>query len=148
MQIADILSVERVCCDIPSRSKKAALEAAARLIAGAEPGLSDADVFDSLIARERLGSTGLGHGVALPHGRRKLGDRTLGAFIRLQSAIDYDAIDQQPVDILFALLVPEKSTEEHLQILSQLAERFSNPALLEKLRSEPSSEEIFRLLAD
>lgn len=148
MQIAQILSAERVLPNVRSQSKKAALEAIAGLLASGEPGLSTGDVFNSLIAREKLGSTGLGHGVALPHGRRRSGDATLAAFVRLDSAIDYDAVDQQPVDLLFALLVPEKSTDEHLQVLAALAERFSNPELLKKLRTEPSAAGMFRLLAE
>ena len=147
MQIAQILSSDRILPDAASRSKKAALEAVAELLAGAEQGLSTGEVFNSLIAREKLGSTGLGHGVALPHGRRKSGQATLGAFVRLRSAIDYDAVDRQPVDLLFALLVPEKSTEEHLQVLAALAERFSNPELLKQLRAERSAAGMFNLLA-
>jgi len=130
MRISDILSPERVRCGISSQSKKAALETVGRMIAEADPGLTPGEVFDSLIARERLGSTGLGSGVALPHGRRKHGDKTLAAFVRLERAIDYDAVDRRPVDLLFALLVPEKSTDEHLHILALLAERFSDHTFL------------------
>ena len=147
MQIAQILTSDRVQPDSGSQSKKAALETVAGLLASAEPGLSATEVFNSLVAREKLGSTGLGHGVALPHGRRKTGDATLGAFLRLSRGIDYDAIDRQPVDLLFALLVPENSTEEHLQVLATLAERFSNPELLQKLRSGTDAAELYRLLA-
>ncbi len=146
MQISEILSPERIRCDIDSHSKKAALETLSSLIASADPGISQGEVFDSLIARERLGSTGLGEGIALPHGRLKGADHALGAFIRLQSAIDYDAIDQKPVDLLFALLVPEESTEEHLQILSKLAELFSDSDILGKLRSEGDTGGVFSLL--
>lgn len=148
MQISEILSPDRVRCDIDSQSKKAALETLSSLIADANSGISQGEVFDSLIARERLGSTGLGEGIALPHGRLKNADHALGAFIRLHSAIDYDAVDQKPVDLLFALLVPEESTEEHLQILSKLAELFSNPEMLGKLRSEGDTDGIFSLLTE
>ena len=147
MQISDILSSERIRCNIGAGSKKAALEIVSELIASAESSLTQAEVFDSLLARERLGSTGLGHGIALPHGRRKHGNNTIGAFIRLQSSINYDAIDQQPVDILFALLVPAESTQEHLEILSKLAEMFSKDDFLAKLRAEGSNDEIFKLLS-
>ncbi len=148
MQVSEILSPDRVRFNVDSHSKKAALEALSRLIADADPGISQSEVFDSLIARERLGSTGLGHGIALPHGRLKSTDHTLAAFIRLQSGIEFDAIDHKPVDLLFALLVPEESTEEHLQILSKLAELFSRPEILGKLRSEGSRDGIFSLLAE
>lgn len=148
MQISEILSPDRVRCDIDSHSKKAALETLSSLIASADSGISQGEVFDSLISRERLGSTGLGEGIALPHGRLKNTDHALGAFIRLQSAIDYDAVDQKPVDLLFALLVPEESTEEHLQILSKLAELFSKPEVLGKLRSEGDKNGLFSLLTE
>jgi PTS system nitrogen regulatory IIA component len=146
MQIAQILTPDRIQSNVPSQSKKAALEALAALIAAADPGLSQSEVFNSLLTRERLGSTGLGQGVALPHGRLKNGERTLGAFIRLESGIDFDAVDHQPVDLLFALLVPEESTDEHLQILSRLAELFSKPEVLQRLRTEQSKETIFSIL--
>jgi PTS system nitrogen regulatory IIA component len=146
MEIAQILSPDRVMSDVPDRSKKAALETLASLIAGADPALTQTEVFNSLITRERLGSTGLGQGVALPHGRLKDGEQTLGAFIRLESAIDFDAVDHKPVDLLFALLVPEESTDEHLQILSHLAELFSQPEVLNRLRTEKSKEGIFSVL--
>jgi PTS system nitrogen regulatory IIA component len=146
MQISQILAPDRVLSNVPDHSKKAALETLAALIADADAGLTQAEVFNSLITRERLGSTGLGEGVALPHGRLKNGEHTLGAFIRLESAIDYDAVDHKPVDLLFALLVPEESTDEHLQILSRLAELFSNPEVLDRLRTAPTPEGIFSVL--
>ena len=146
MQISQILAPDRVLSNVPDQSKKAALETLATLIADADPGLTQTEVFNSLITRERLGSTGLGEGVALPHGRLKNGEHTLGAFIRLGSAIDFDAVDHKPVDLLFALLVPEESTDEHLQILAQLAELFSKPEVLERLRTEQTTEGIFSVL--
>ena len=146
MKISEILAPERVACGIDCRSKKAALETVSELIAGADDGLKAGEVFDSLFARERLGSTGLGEGVALPHGRRRSGARTIGAFVRLQSPVDFDAIDRRPVDLLFALLVPEACTNEHLQILAKLAERFSDQDFLAKVRAAASSAEIYELL--
>lgn len=146
MQISEILSQDRILSEADNSSKKSALETLSGLIASADPGLTQAEVFESLLSRERLGSTGLGHGTALPHGRLKLGNKTIAAFLHLQNGIDYDAIDQQPVDLLFALLVPEDSTDEHLQILSKLAEMFSDEDLRQRLRTEPSSDMIFNLL--
>ena len=148
MEIADILSPDRVLCDTNDNSKKSALETLAALIASADQRLTRAEVFDGLLLRERLGSTGLGHGVALPHGRLRPGDKTIAAFLRLRKGIDYDAPDQQPVDLLFALLVPEDSTEEHLQVLSKLAQMFNDEALCERLRSESSDASVFALLTD
>ena len=146
MLISDILDPERVRCDVNSGSKKATLEILAGLIAGANPSLTQADVFGSLLAREKLGSTGLGNGIALPHGRLKHGSGTFGAFIRLQTPVDYDAADNIPVDLLFALVVPEESTQEHLDILAKLAELFSNEENLEKFRSGISSTAIYDIL--
>lgn len=146
MQIAEILKPERIAVSNGITSKKGVLEELARLIALDTPDLTQTEVFDSLCARERLGSTGLGHGVAIPHGRLKAGKHTLGAFIQLSSGVDYDAVDQQPVDLLFALLVPEESTDQHLQILARLAEMFSDTDFIRKLRYANSSERLYELL--
>jgi len=146
MQISEILSPKRILCDVSTGSKKVALEILAKLISNSDNNLTQSEVFDSLLTRERLGSTGLGYGIALPHGRLKHGNTTVGAFIRLKNGIDYDAIDAKPVDLLFALLVPIDSTQEHLEILSQLAERFSNEDFLGRLRAESSEQNIFELL--
>lgn len=148
MQIADILAPSRIVCDVDKTSKKAALEAIAALLASAGDNLTPGRVFDCLLQRERLGSTGLGNGIGLPHGRLKNGDATIAAFIRLKAGIDYDAVDKQPVDLLFALLTPELSTDEHLRILSQIAEKFSQAEFQGKLRSEDDAEALFKLLTD
>ena len=147
MEIAEILAPQRVINNAEVSSKKAALETLAGMISSAVPDITQSEVFESLIAREKLGSTGLGHGIALPHGRRKGGTNTTGAFMRLQTGVPYDAIDQKPVDILFALLVPEESTEEHLQILSKLASIFSDNTLVNAIRSCNSSAAVFEILA-
>ena len=146
IQISDILSAKRVRCDVTAASKKSALESLAELISSGNAGLTQTEVLDSLITRERLGSTGLGHGIALPHGRLKHGTDTLGAFIRLAKPISFDSIDNKPVDLLFALLVPEESTQAHLEILSKLAEKFSSDEFLAELRSEKSNDMIYQLL--
>ena len=148
MQIAEILTPERVAVKSGIASKKGVLEELARLIAEDTSDLTQTEIFDSLCARERLGSTGLGHGVAIPHGRLKGGKQTLGAFIQLNEGVDYDAVDQQPVDLLFALLVPEESTDEHLQILARLAEMFSDTELVGKLRRASTSNRLYKLLQD
>ena len=146
--LSQILSVDRVLCDVNCTSKKGALEKLAGLIASGSSELTQSEVFDSLFSRERLGSTGLGNGIALPHGRLKNGKQTLAAFISLQSGIEYDAIDHKPVDLLFALLVPEESTDEHLEILSMLAELFSDKDFLNQIRTEKSSDIVFGLLTE
>ncbi len=146
MHISEILTSDRILCNVDLSSKKAVLETLSGLIAGASSGLTGQAVFNSLLSRERLGGTGLGNGIALPHGRLKNGLSTIAAFIKLKRGVDYDAVDHQPVDLIFALLVPEQSTEEHLQVLAQLAEMFNKPEFLARLRKEESNEAIHSLL--
>ena len=146
MNISDFLSPECVLSGVECHSKKDALDTLAKTIANSDSATSQNEVFDCLLARERLGSTGLGNGIAIPHGRLKLGKKTLAAFIQLETAIDYDASDKLPVDLLFALIVPEESTDEHLQILAKLAEMFSQQAIVTKLRTANSAEDLYNIL--
>lgn len=148
MQVSDFLSADRIACDIDLQSKKKALEQLSELLTREQTSLNAVDIFDSLLSRERLGATGLGHGIALPHGRIKNCTKSTGALLRLKQGVDFDAIDGQPVDLLFALIVPEESTDEHLQILSMLASMFSNADLRKKLRSAGSADSIFQLLTE
>ncbi|MFA5625917.1 MAG: PTS IIA-like nitrogen regulatory protein PtsN [Thiohalomonadaceae bacterium] len=146
MLIAELLTAERIALGDRSTSKKRVLEQLSSLIATGQPALNVSEVFDSLNTRERLGSTGLGHGVAIPHGRVKNSTETICAFIKLQQPIDFDAIDGEPVDLLFGLLVPDQSTEEHLQLLAQLAEMFSDTAFVKRLRTAGSVTALHSLL--
>ena len=146
MNISDILSPDCVLSDMDCHSKKDTLDTLAKIIANSDNSTSQTEVFDCLIARERLGSTGLGNGIAIPHGRLKNGKKTIAAFIQLDTAVDYDAVDKAPVDLLFALIVPEDSTEEHLQTLAKLAEMFSDENTISKLRQSNSSSEIYSVL--
>lgn len=147
MNIADLIAPERIAHSVKAASRKRVLELLSSMIVGAQPQLAQQEVFESLLARERLGGTGLGKGLAIPHGRLKNLDRPLGAFVQLENGVDFDANDRQPVDLLFALLVPEKSTDEHLQILATLAQMFSDRQLREQLRMADSSNALFDLLA-
>ena len=148
MNISDIISPDRVVCDIDATSKKKALEQLSDMIASdTSATLLPKDIVDSLIARERLGSTGIGYGVAIPHGRLKNTDHAIAAFAKLHEGIDFDAADNQTVDLLFALLVPEESTNEHLQLLAQLAEMFSDEEFREKLRASKDRQSIYDLLS-
>ncbi len=147
MKIASLITPDRIVCGAKAASRKRVLELLSSLIISNQPQLTEQEVFESLLARERLGGTGLGHGLALPHGRLKNLDRAVGAFVKLESGVDFDANDRQPVDLLFALLVPEKSTDEHLRILATLAQMFSDPQLREQLRTADSSQGLFDLLA-
>lgn len=148
MQLTELITPERIDCNVDASSKKRALEVLSTLISSNEDTISANDVFDSLIARERLGGTGVGYGVAIPHGRLKNSKQTLGAFVKLKTGIDFDSADHQPVDLLFALLVPEESTEEHLQALAKLAAMFSDDNFREKLRDTSTKDEVHKLLLE
>ena len=140
MNITDILSPERVVCRDDVGSKKRLLEQLSELLAASSPKLSQNEIFDALLNREKLGSTGLGKGVAIPHGRMDTLEHPLCAFIKLATPVDFDTADGQPVDLIFTLLVPEDSTEEHLQVLSTIAEIFSNSGICSALRACESSD--------
>ena len=148
MNVVSIIEPERIDSQVDANSKKRALEHISRLISADDPSMDPTDIFDSLIAREKLGSTGIGQGVAIPHGRIKSCNKPIGALIRLTNAVDFDAIDNKPVKLLFALLVPEQSTDEHLQILAALAEMFNDDNFREKLHKVDSSTDAFRLLSE
>lgn len=147
IHIADTISPERIVSNAQATSKKCALERLSSLVASNEDKLVATEVFDSLVARERLGSTGIGHGVAIPHGRLGKLDHAVSAFMRLEKGVDFDAIDNEPVAYMFALLVPKDSNDDHLQLLAQLAKMFSNPAMRERLRLASNSEELYELLS-
>jgi PTS system nitrogen regulatory IIA component len=147
MQIPELLTAERIACQEECSSKKRSLDRLGKLLADALPDFTDGEIFDSLIGRERLGSTGLGNGVALPHGRVQGLKQPIAALLVLSTGIDFDAIDGKPVDLLFALLVPEESTDEHLQILARLAEMFSDKKFCSELRHASSSEQCHKLIS-
>jgi PTS system nitrogen regulatory IIA component len=124
----------------PASSKKRVLEQAARLLAGAADGPDAEHIFERLLERERLGSTGLAGGVALPHARMPGIEESRGAFLRLAEAVEFDALDGGPVDLVFALLVPENANEEHLQLLARLAAMFNEEELRDRLRKSEAEE--------
>ena len=132
--ISPILLPENVILDAESTSKKRVLERAGILFESTSQ-VSRSQVFDSLFAREKLGSTGLGHGVAIPHGRIKGVRDAIAAFIKTQEPIPFDAPDGQPVNLIFVLLVPERATDLHLQLLGELAQMFSDKSFREQLQS-------------
>ncbi|HEX5514672.1 MAG TPA: PTS IIA-like nitrogen regulatory protein PtsN [Gammaproteobacteria bacterium] len=148
MKIADLLTRERIRIDTDVGSKKRALEVLSEMLADDANDVPAGVIFNKLIGRERLGSTGLGKGVALPHARLTHGGEPRGALIRLNHGIDFDAFDRQPVDLLFALVVPEHFTDEHLQILANLAELFSDQELCQQLRQAADTDAIYQRLLD
>jgi PTS system nitrogen regulatory IIA component len=147
MLISDLLSPERIRFDVQSSSKKRLLELISEELARNSDEFSKREIFESLCARERLGSTGLGKGVAIPHGRVKGSKHVEASFIRLRKPLPFDAVDGQPVDLLFCLAVPEDCGEDHLRLLAQVAELFSDPELLQELREAKTSGRLLQLLS-
>ena len=142
--IAKILKPEYIRLDVELQSKKRVFEQAGLLF---EPvlGLSRRSIFEAFFARERLGSTGLGNGIAIPHGRVAGLKDTVGAFVRLKKPILFESPDNLPVDLLFLLLVSTESSEEHLQVLAALAEVLSQEDFRSHLRAAQTTDEIWQL---
>ena len=144
-RLASILPATQVLVPVEATSKKRAFEEAGLLFEGLH-GFSRAMIADSLFARERLGSTGLGHGVAIPHGRIKGLKAPMAAVFRLAQPIGFDAPDEQPVSLLIFLLVPEAATQKHLEILSEIAKLLSDAQLRDQLKNCQSSDELHGLI--
>lgn len=144
--IAKLLPPANVVVGLEASSKKRAFEQAGLLFEN-NHGIGRSIVFDSLFAREKLGSTGLGQGIAIPHGRIKGLKDALGAFLRLAEPVPFDAPDGRPVAMLFVLLVPEQANEHHLQLLSELAQMFSDRAFREQLLNAPDARAAHALFA-
>jgi len=137
LSLSEFLTADRIVVLDGPANREAVIDAAARLLADA-PGLI-ATVSDSLRQRERMGSTAIGHGVAIPHGRSSALNDTRAAFLRLQPGVDFEASDGEPVDLVFAMSVPEHFTQRHLQLLSELAQRFGDAEFRAALRDAPDA---------
>lgn len=146
MKLNAILGGDRVASGVSVTSKKKALEELSKLLAKGTESLSATDIFNGLTAREKLGSTGLGHGVAIPHGRMAGIANSVGAFVRLKHPVDYDAHDGQPVDLVFGLVVPVAATEEHLKHLAAIAEKFSEEEFCKNVRAAKDDKALHALL--
>ncbi len=136
--VPKLLPISNVVLDLSVSSKKRLFEQVGLLFENHQS-IARNTVFDSLFAREKLGSTGLGQGVAIPHGRIKGLKEAVGAFIRLAAPVPFEAPDAKPVNLVFVLLVPEQANEQHLQILSELAEMFSDREFRAQIASEPDA---------
>jgi PTS system nitrogen regulatory IIA component len=147
MLVDDLISPETVLPDVRTSSKKRLLEVISKALTNGNDDLDSREVFESLCARERLGSTGLGHGVAIPHGRISGSSRVRAVFVRLAKPLPFDAVDGQPVDLLFALAVPQNCTGDHLKLLAEIAQKFSDKDLLDALRKASDAGELLQLLA-
>lgn len=145
-EISDCLSSRRILVGLNATSKKRLLEKMAGILLRGSDNVNRETVFQILTERERLGSTGIGHSVALPHGRVNGLDKPLGAFATLARPLDFDAVDGEPVSLVFGLLVPAEANEQHLQLLACIANMFSSPALRRDVVAAQSPAEIYRLL--
>ncbi len=143
LTIDNILTPELTLCRVPGSSKKRILEHISEEIHRRHPELSDNQIFNNLVSRERLGSTGIGQGIAIPHCRLEGCDQVIGVLVTLEEGVAFDAIDNQPVDLLFTLIVPKEATSEHLELLSQLAEKFNDHGFCDQLRQCADSNTLY-----
>lgn len=145
MELSTILRPECATCATPG-SKKKVLELISDLVAAQYPTLSSQEIFESLLAREKMGSTGIGNGIAIPHGRLTSITTPVAVLVKCEEPIAFEAIDKQPVDILFALLVPADQCQQHLSTLSAMAEKLSDKQILKQLRKTHDEAELYRTI--
>ncbi|MEE2995722.1 MAG: PTS IIA-like nitrogen regulatory protein PtsN [Pseudomonadota bacterium] len=145
MEIEDILSADRIVTSLDAGSKKHALQELAGK-AASQTGLQEHEIFDVLMQRERLGTTGVGSGIAIPHGKMPDLDELFGCFARLDNPVDFDAVDGEPVDLIFLLLAPESVGADHLKALARISRVLRNAGKCDKLRLAKTPERIFNLL--
>lgn len=145
MDLSDLLKKDAVIAGLKAKSKKQAIqELAAR--AAELTGLSEREIFDTLLQRERLGSTGVGHGIAIPHGKLIRLDRLVGLFAKLDKPVDFDSLDDEPVDLVFLLLAPESAGADHLKALARIARQLRDSTVTKGLRASHDASEIYNLL--
>jgi nitrogen PTS system EIIA component len=147
MTLTDLLKPEAVLPSLKVNGKKQALQELAAHAAKLT-GLSERDVFDTLLQRERLGSTGIGDGIAIPHGKPARLAHLTGLFARLERPIDFDALDAQPVDVIFVLLAPEQAGADHLKALARVARVLRDPGMLDKVRATRDAAALYSLLTE
>ncbi len=147
MEINNLLVPEGVVADLKATSKKQALQDLAKRAAEVS-GLHERAIFDVLMERERLGTTGVGNGIAIPHGKLANLDRLHGLFARLEQPIDFHAIDERPVDLIFVLLAPENAGADHLKALARISRLLRNNGICDKLRGTDSAEALFAILTE
>jgi len=147
MEITELLTHESVLPNLKVTSKKQALQELSKRVAK-NYNLAEREVFEVLLEREKLGSTGVGNGIAIPHGKMEDLSRLSGYFARLERPVDFEAIDERPVDLIFLLLAPESSGAEHLKALAQVSRLMRNKTICKKLRGSNSVEALYSLLTD
>jgi len=144
---SDLLSPARILAGVRINSKKRLFEQISTTFTKKSPDLNSREIFESICAREHLGTTALGNGIAVPHGRINGTNEVQALFIQLSKPLPFDAEDGKPVDLIFALIMPSECTEDHKKLLSDIVERFSEPDLLEQLREAADANEIWQLLS-
>jgi PTS system nitrogen regulatory IIA component len=147
MDIIDLLSADAVVPNLKATGKKQALQELAS-VAARVTSRDEREIFDILLERERLGTTGVGHGIAIPHGKLKGLDRLYGIFARLERPVDFDAIDDEPVDLVFVLLAPETAGADHLKALARVSRLLRDRVYCEKLRGSDSRDALFAILTE
>lgn len=146
MDLSDLVSPDAIMPSLKVQSKKQAIQALAEKAASLT-GVPEREVFDTLLQRERLGSTGVGHGIAIPHGKLVAFDRIVGVFARLEMPIQFEALDNEPVDLIFLLLASEGAGADHLKALARIARVFRNPQVTSKLRDTRDVDTIYGVLS-
>lgn len=147
MTLTDILAPTAIISPLRAQGKKQALQEISQYAAGLT-GLPERELFEALLQRERLGSTGIGDGIAIPHGRMPGIDRLIGLFARTEKPIDFDALDGQPVDIVFVLIAPEGAGADHLKALARIARVLRNQSVLDQVRQARDPEAIYAILSE
>ena len=147
MEIADLLSPDAVLAHVKATTKKQVLQEMAHKAALLTK-LPERRIFDTLLEREKLGSTGMGQGIAIPHGRIAGIEKMTGLFAQLDHPVDFDSMDDQPVDLVFLLLAPEGAGADHLKALARVSRLLRNQAVCEKLRAAPQAATLFALLTE
>lgn len=146
MTLQEILTLNCTQCAVSVHSKKRLLEKVCQLAAHELGDFNPSDLLDSLLNREKMGSTGIGNGIAIPHGRLSNSDKSIAVFITTEHAIDFDAIDNKPVDTFICLFVPQDNTQEHLETLQSIAKLLSNRKIAKQIRKCTSKQEMFNII--
>ncbi|EFP97936.1 PTS IIA-like nitrogen regulatory protein PtsN [Vibrio caribbeanicus] len=147
MQLSEILTLNCTKSAVQCTSKKRALEMISEIVAE-QTGQSSNVLFECMLSREKMGSTGIGNGIAIPHARMQSSDKAIAVLLQCESPIEFDAIDNRPVDLLFALLVPDAQCKEHLKTLSSMAERLNNKQVLKQLRKAQTDQELYDIMVN
>ncbi|EKG0035023.1 PTS IIA-like nitrogen regulatory protein PtsN [Vibrio cholerae] len=147
MQLSEVLSLDCTKSAVQCSSKKRALEIISE-IAALHTGQNATELFECMLSREKMGSTGIGNGIAIPHARMSDSENAVAVLLQCEEPIEFDSIDNRPVDLLFALLVPEDQCKEHLKTLACMAERLNDKQILKQLRNVASDQELYNIMVN